>query len=148
MNQKMTPKQRAFVKEYVRTLNATEAAMNSYDCKDRKVARNIGSENLAKLGTPIRRLLSDRGLGEDQIAENIIEGTKAERPLVVNGKVFKYPDWSNRFRFTELVTKLTGMLPKDSVEITGKDGGEIVIKVKEDRELIEYQEGEISDEEE
>ena len=53
MEQKMTPKQKAFIKEYISTLNATEAAIRVYDAKDRKSARNIGSENLAKLGEHI-----------------------------------------------------------------------------------------------
>jgi phage terminase small subunit len=44
----LTRKQKKFVKEYIRTDNATEAASKVYDVKDRSVANSMGSENLAK----------------------------------------------------------------------------------------------------
>lgn len=48
-NGKLTDKQKMFVEAYfICHLDATEAAMQVYDCKDRSVARSIGAENLAK----------------------------------------------------------------------------------------------------
>lgn len=41
-------KQKKFVKEYLATGNATEAAARSYDVKSRSVANAVGNENLSK----------------------------------------------------------------------------------------------------
>lgn len=45
---KITRKQKRFVKEYLDTGNATEAAARVYDVKNRRVANAVGNENLAK----------------------------------------------------------------------------------------------------
>lgn len=45
---KLTKKQRGFVKDYLETDNATEAAERNYEVKNRNVANAIGAENLAK----------------------------------------------------------------------------------------------------
>lgn len=144
----MTPKQKVFVKEYVNTLNATEAAMRAYDCKDRKVARNVGSENLTKLGSSIDKLMDDKGLSDNRILEELEKKFHCTKPIVSNGKVYQTPDNAVQLRAVEIAAKLRNLFPRDTLEVTGKDGGEIVIKVREDRELIEVQEGETVDEEE
>ena len=48
MTRKPTLKQKKFAKIYVETGNATEAAMQVYNLKDRVVAKSVGPENLAK----------------------------------------------------------------------------------------------------
>lgn len=45
---KLTPKQAEFAKEYVKTKNATKAALKVYDTDDYDTAANIGYENLKK----------------------------------------------------------------------------------------------------
>lgn len=45
---KLTLKQELFLREYIRTKNATAAALNVYDCKNTAVASQIGYENLRK----------------------------------------------------------------------------------------------------
>jgi len=147
MEQKMTPKQKAFIKEYISTLNATEAAIRVYDAKDRKSARNIGSENLAKLGEPIARVLEQQGLTDEYIVKKIRDKMEAKRPIIANGKMWQAEDHQTQLKATELAAKLKGLL-KDNVEISGKDGNEIVIKIKEDRELIDIREGNIVEDEE
>jgi len=147
MEQKMTPKQKAFIKEYISTLNATEAAIRVYDAKDRKSARNIGSENLAKLGEPIARVLEQQGLTDEYIVKKIRDKMEAKRPIIANGKMWQAEDHQTQLKATELAAKLKGLL-KDNVEISGKDGNEIVIKIKEDRELIDIREGDIVEDEE
>lgn len=143
----MTPKQKAFIKEYISTLNATEAAIRVYDAKDRKSARNIGSENLAKLGEPIARVLEQQGLTDEYIVKKIRDKMEAKRPIIANGKMWQAEDHQTQLKATELAAKLKGLL-KDNVEISGKDGNEIVIKIKEDRELIDIREGDIVEDEE
>ena len=45
---RLTPKQKGFVADYVKTKNGTEAAARNYKVKNRNVAKSIGSENLTK----------------------------------------------------------------------------------------------------
>lgn len=52
---KLTNKQKMFIEQYfICHLDATDAAMIVYKCKDRSVARSIGAENLAKPGIRAR----------------------------------------------------------------------------------------------
>lgn len=44
----LTAKQKTFAQEFVKTKNATESALRTYDTTDRVVAGSIGSENLQK----------------------------------------------------------------------------------------------------
>lgn len=48
MAKKLTPKQKGFAKDYLRTGNATQAAIDNYDVKSPEVAASMGSENLRK----------------------------------------------------------------------------------------------------
>jgi phage terminase small subunit len=48
MSNNLTYKQKAFINEFVKTKNATAAAASVYRVKSRSVARQMGSENLAK----------------------------------------------------------------------------------------------------
>lgn len=142
MEKKMTPKQKAFIKEYISTLNATEAAYKVYDAKSRDVARRIGSENLSKLVRPIQEVLEQQGLTNEYIAKKIKDKMEAKKPIIANGKMWQAEDHQTQLKATELAAKLKGLL-KDSVEISGKGGGEIVIKVKEDTSLLDVREGEV-----
>ena len=146
MADKMTPKQKAFIKEYITSLNATDAAHKVYNVKNRNVANAIGAQNLAKLSEPIAQVLEERGLTNDYIAKKIKEKMEAKKPIIANGKMWQTEDHTTQLKATELAAKLKGLL-KDSVEITGKNGNELVIKIKEDRELIDAREGEIIEDE-
>src|SRR5438552_3585478 len=44
----LSPKQEGFVRDYLETGNATEAAARNYDVVDRATASNIGYENVRK----------------------------------------------------------------------------------------------------
>lgn len=48
-NAGISPKEKVFIAEYVKTQNATEAAERAYDVANRRVARTLGAENMAKL---------------------------------------------------------------------------------------------------
>lgn len=63
---KLTKKQKGFVKDYVKIDNATEAIVNNYDVKDRIVAKSMGSENLAK--PYIKKAIAER-LPDDLLEE-------------------------------------------------------------------------------
>lgn len=64
---KLTPKQTQFCREYVKDLNATQAAIRSGYSE--KTAYSVGSENLRKpdIKTEIQKLLQEKHLGADEV---------------------------------------------------------------------------------
>lgn len=149
-NQKLTPKQNKFIQEYAKTLNATEAARRAYDVSTDNGARAIASENFSKLAEPISQLLEAKGLTDDLLIENLIEGSKAEDIFIHKDKVYKKPEWNARFRYNELIAKLKRLVPNSKFEVQAQnaDGSSITIKITEDTKTKEMVEGEVVEDEE
>lgn len=63
----LSPKQEGFVRDYLETGNATEAAARNYDIGDRTVAGAIGGENLKKPS-----IIEKLKAYSDQASDNII----------------------------------------------------------------------------
>ncbi len=102
---KLTKKQKGFVKDYIETGNATEAAERNYDTKDRSVARSIGAENLAKPDiSVVVKSLAER-IPEDKLHQVLSEGLDAE----FNDK----PDYSIRHKYLDTALKLKGLYEAD-----------------------------------
>ena len=64
---RLSYKQKAFIKEAVKTLNPTEAIVRSYDVKNRVVAKSMASENLAKpyLKEALEQAMEEQGITDD-----------------------------------------------------------------------------------
>jgi hypothetical protein len=116
---KITTKQRKFFSIYARTLNATEAAMQTYNCKNRDVANALGAETLRKLSVP--ELLEAVGLTDENLAQGIREGRDATKPIVFKGELRAIPDHAIRHKYIETSLRLKKKLV-DKVELTGEDG--------------------------
>jgi len=114
------------MKVYQETLNATEAAMQAYDCKDRHVAENIGHENLGKLG--FDELMDAIGLTDENLLVGIKEGRAATQPITTKDGVKAVPDYRTRHKYIETSLKLKGKL-SDKLELTGKDGAPLQFQV-------------------
>lgn len=110
----LTLKQRRWLKIYLECGNATEAAMQSYDCKDRESAAQIGYENLRKLD--YREFLEEAGITDNILLKKVAEGLDAIRTIsAVNaGKnatasstdFIDVPDYGVRLRYLEIAYKL------------------------------------------
>lgn len=102
----MTIKQKLFFKVYRQTRNATEAAWQSYKCKDRLSARNIGSKLLAHVGIKdeIKFWLEEEGLTDGQLAKDI-------------KKLKTMKDWRALVKGIEIELKLKG-LDEKKIDIT------------------------------
>jgi len=77
--QDLTLKQRKWLKLYLELGNATEAAMQVYDCKDRNSAAQIGYENLRKLD--YEDFMEEAGITDHLLQQKIIEGLDANRTI-------------------------------------------------------------------
>ncbi len=78
----------------------------------------------------VRKILSDNGVSMDKLAERVREGMDAQQyQLTMKGEVVEMgPDWNARFKMIELAAKLAGAMPDPRLELTGGDGGAIVIR--------------------
>ena len=101
----LTLKQRKWIKEYIKTGNATEAAMRVYDCKDRESATSIGHENLTKLHVP--DLMEEMGLTDIALMNIGTEGmTKANKIHGTGDNFVEIPDYGVREKYWETMLKL------------------------------------------
>ncbi len=117
MKDKLTLKQRRWLDLYIETGNATEAAMQVYNCKNRNSAKVIGCENLTKLN--YSDLLTAEGLSDDLLLKGVRNGLNASK-LTSSGK--EMPDLLIRYRYLELALKLRGRLTsKIDVTSTSKE---------------------------
>lgn len=99
-----TLKQQKWLKEYIETGNATEAAVRSYDVGSRKAASVIGTENLVKLSKPIAELCDELGLTDELIVNALKEDIVAKK--------------GNRKAELELAAKLKGrMTEKQDIKL-------------------------------
>ena len=60
-------------------LSPTECAARIYNCKDRKSAGNIASENLEKLGITFKKLMIRMGLSDEQDVADLIRLRNAKK---------------------------------------------------------------------
>lgn len=110
----LTLKQRRWIKVYLETGSATEAAMQSYDCKDRESAAQIGFENLRKLD--YTDFLEEAGITDNLLQKKITEGLDATRTVSAvktsrnatadSTDFVDVPDYLTRHRYLETTLKL------------------------------------------
>ena len=134
MSEELTIKQRKWIKLYLELGNASEAAFQVYDCKDRESAAQIGYENLRKLD--YEEFLESAGITDNLLQQKIIEGLDSTKPigalvLVSGDKPMKtkdnegqieVPDYAIRHKYLETALKLKKRL-KERMDLTsnGKD---------------------------
>ncbi len=96
----MTPKQQKFCDEYIKTGNATQAAINAGYSK--KTAKQIGQENLTKLDLKVYinerlKAISDNTIATAEetlgILTKIVRGEHTEQVTTAEGEIIeKHPD--------------------------------------------------------
>ena len=106
---KLSLKQQKFKKVYLETGNATEAAMQAYDCKDRNSARTLGTQVLAKLS--FSELMEEAGLTDkmliDANKEGLTKSSKSQRDYET-GEIIEVADYATRHKYLETALKLKG----------------------------------------
>lgn len=98
--QKLTKKQRGFVKDYVETGNGVVSAMKNYDVKDYNTAAVIASENIIK---PNIVKAIDEALGDSMLATKHMELLNA---VTLERLSFKLKDTDEEIR--KIVSQLPG----------------------------------------
>jgi hypothetical protein len=118
---KLTKKQKGFVKDYIKTGNGTQSALNNYDIdsdKPEKVASVIATENLAKPSI-INAIKSIADRIPDELLEKVhLEGLEASDKVVKQGEVFDIPDYQTRHKYLDSAYKLKGLYaPEKSINL-------------------------------
>lgn len=113
--EKLTKKESGFIKDYIKTGNATKAVLNNYDTKDKNVAGAIGSENLRKPKIQkIIKSIADK-IPDNKLLEVHLEGLEATkvsyiRKLTPDGpEDIEEPDYAVRHKYLESGYKLKGL---------------------------------------
>lgn len=125
--QQLTIKQAKWLKLYIDSGNATQSAMQVYDCKDEHSAAQIGYENLRKLD--IAKLMEQRGLTDISLLTKLSEGLDSMKQLgarkIVRGQglhpiraeassdtddFIEVEDMPTRHKYLETALKLKGKL--------------------------------------
>lgn len=105
-------------------ITPTEAAMQSYNCKDREVARVIGSQNLRKLNITMPELMERMGLSDEKDFEDLkkLRDAKTTKFFQHEGKITdqeNVEDNTTQLKALELTAKLKGKL-NGKIEVTGE----------------------------
>jgi hypothetical protein len=120
----LTLKQRKWIKAYIKTGNATEAAkLAGYDANSNHAFEVIGSDNLRKL--EIRDLMEEMGLTDVALINIGVEGMTKANKQSITGEIF--PDYGTRRGYWETLLKLKGKLNDSKVQIA-QAGGEMKIE--------------------
>lgn len=121
MSNELTLKQSKWLKLYLELGNATEAAFQVYDCKDRDSAKQIGHENLTKLD--YEDFLEEAGITDNLLQKKIVEGLNSTRVISAvkgtsaNGGTTDFidvPDFMSRHKYLETALKLKRRLVEKS----------------------------------
>lgn len=118
----LTPKERRFVKSYVRLGNATVAAVEAgYKSKTRAGLRVMASEKLRKLQLPIKELMNRMGLDDLRLLGKLDEGLDALliKTASHDGKItdqLAYVDFETRREYLDIAFKLRGSYAPMKVE--------------------------------
>ena len=135
MVSKLTPKLRNFFKHYCKHHSLADAAKYvGSKGKDSHSLSQIGYEMLKRLELSMPELLEAKGLGTDQLSEVLSSQLKATKPLIATweGKITDerfYPDNAAIGKAVEHLGRMHGVFV-DRHELTGKDGGDIILQVK------------------
>jgi hypothetical protein len=104
---------RQFLNEYFRTGSATEAALATYDCRDRYSATHLGTAILSQLKIPVAAILDAHGINLGTLSQTIREAQKATKYVKSGSDKFKkIPDHNIRLKAASLVGNWAGITPQ------------------------------------
>lgn len=104
-------KQKKFLNIYLGLGNATEAAFQVYNCKNRNVANAIGAENLAKpsIRLAVDNALRRQGLTVSDSAKALKDLLGATKIAIFNDKFRVVPDYSCRLKAVQEYHRIIGV---------------------------------------
>lgn len=120
---KLTKKQKAWLKFYIESGDATGAALRAYRCKNKQVASNMASQLRKALA--VDELLEESGVTDIEITLKLKEGLKATKLTKTGAEM---PDYDVRHKYMTTALQLKGKL-NNKVELSGEGGGPIKLNI-------------------
>lgn len=110
---KLTKKERGFVKDYVETGNGVQSALKNYDTESYKTASNIASTNLDKprIQNAIKSIAEQ--IPDDLLVQVHLEGLNASRTIKTEDDEIEEPDYAVRHKYLDTAHKLKGTYAPD-----------------------------------
>ena len=130
-----TVKERRFLKAYLEGKSLAECAKYAGSrAKDTHSLSQVGYRWLKKVNLSMQEILDLCGLSDEVLARKLQEALEADRLYLASyeGKFLderKAPDIPTRLKAVELIGRMRGHFI-DRHELTGKDGGDIVLTIK------------------
>lgn len=117
---KLSLKEKGFAKDFIKTKNATEAAVLNYNVKNRKSAALVGCKNLKKprILREIDRLMEDQKITDPFLMTTLKEGLKANFIASYKGEaeLTGIADHNIRHKFLQDALKMKGFL-REQVDV-------------------------------
>lgn len=134
---KLTPKQGKFVKEYIKTGNATKSAEKAGYKGNKETLRVVGSENLTKPSIQSKILLAHEkaGITDELLAQKLKEGLSSGKTLFFqkDGRVISKRnciDYQTRQRYIETAHKLRGDFAPQVIDLQSEDINKLTDSLK------------------
>ena len=113
---RLSVKGKGFCKTFVENKgNATEAALENYNCKNRHMATVLGSLNLDKpmIQNEIERLMEEKNITDNVMMDKLKEGLDAKVVSQYQGEANEtdIPDQDKRFKWWDAAAKIKGLYP-------------------------------------
>ena len=128
----LTPRQRKWLSVFMQTGNATEAAMQAYDCANRHSARQIGYTTRKALCGRLNDAMDEAGLSDAVLLKTLKEGLEAVEVVTASheGQIQDeraFPDFVARHRYLDMAFRLKGSYPAEKRQLAGPDGGPVQV---------------------
>ena len=135
MKGNLTLKERRFIKAYLEGKPLADCAKYAGSRgKNRDILKVVGHRMLTNINLSMDEILNLCGLTDEVIARKLREGLEAERLYLASFEgefrdERKAPDVPTRLKAVELICRMRGHFV-DRHEISGKDGGDIVLEIR------------------
>lgn len=128
---RLTNRDRKFVKELLETGNQTEAAAKAYKYKNRNTAGVMALEKLRKPNIQAAIKSIADAIPDDELIRVHKEGLKASRTIkITDNEDIVEPDYAVRHKYLDSAYKIKGTYAPDKLAFTDKDGEDLVSKEK------------------
>jgi phage terminase small subunit len=129
MKDKLSNKDKRFVKELLETGNKTQSALKAYNYKNENTAGVMALEKLRnpKIQQAIQTIADS--IPDDELIQVHKEGLKASRTIKrIDDKDIIEPDYAVRHKYLDSAYKIKGTYAPDKLAFTNKDGEDLVTK--------------------
>jgi|GEM_PF-4497207 len=121
---RLYPRERLFLQHLSTGKTPTEAALLSYNAKSRKVASQIASTVLKR--PRFLALLERTGIDDGSLAQGLLEGLSAVKPVLTREGVQDFPDYQARLLYLKTILKIMGF--DKQITTREQDGEPLVLK--------------------